>query len=116
MLYSNGYDKQLESHGTIKVFVQTRCEVDIMFRNEWVKKISQHGNFFTTQKNVFAHKHKDKNKVNCNHFHNILRLLMFYQMVLSAQVRQWKIITYKHDIYKLPHEVQNDLRLRILGN
>ena len=74
VLYSNGYDKQPESHGTIKVLVQTRCEVDIMFRNEWVKKIPQHGDFFTIQKNVFAHKHRLKNKVNYNHFHNILRL------------------------------------------
>ena len=26
------------------------------------------------------------------------------------------IITYKHGIYELPHELPNDLRLRILGN
>ena len=25
-------------------------------------------------------------------------------------------ITYKHGIYELPHELSNDLRLRILGN
>ena len=41
---------------------------------------------------------------------------MFYQIFLSAQVKRWTIITYKHGIYELPHELPNDLRLRILGN
>ena len=40
---------------------------------------------------------------------------MFYQIFLSPQVKQWKIITYKHGIYLLPHELLSDLRLRILG-
>ena len=48
--------------------------------------------------------------------HNILDFLMFYRTFLSAQVKQYAIITYKHGIYKLPHEFPNDLRLRILGN
>ena len=26
------------------------------------------------------------------------------------------IISYKHGIYELPHELPNDLKLRILGN
>ena len=34
---------------------------------------------------------------------------MFYQ------VKQWAIITYKHGIYELPHELPNDLTLWILG-
>ena len=42
--------------------------------------------------------------------------LMFYQIFLSAEVNQCAIITYKHGIYQLPHELPNDLRLRILGN
>ena len=47
--------------------------------------------------------------------------LMFYQIFLSPQVKRWAIITYKHGIYELPHELPNDLRLRdlrlkILGN
>ena len=37
---------------------------------------------------------------------------MFYQIFLSPQVKQWAIITYKHGIYELPHELLNDLRLR----
>ena len=39
---------------------------------------------------------------------------MFYQIFLSPQVKQWAIITYKHGIYDLSHELTNDLR--ILGN
>ena len=45
-----------------------------------------------------------------------LDFLMFYQIILSQQVKRWAIITYKHGIYELPHELLNDLRLRILGN
>ena len=41
---------------------------------------------------------------------------MFYQIFLSPQVKRWVIIAYKHGIYELPHELPNDLRLRILGN
>ena len=41
---------------------------------------------------------------------------MFYQIFLSAQVKRCAIITYKHGIYELPHELPNNLRLRILGN
>ena len=42
--------------------------------------------------------------------------LMFYQIFFSPQVKQWTIITYRHGIYKLPHELPKDLRFRILGN
>ena len=41
---------------------------------------------------------------------------MFYKIFFSPQVKRWVIITYKHGIYELPHELPNDLRLRILGN
>ena len=46
---------------------------------------------------------------------------MLYQIFLSPQVKRWMIITYKHGIYKLPNELQNNLRfktkdLRKLGN
>ena len=41
---------------------------------------------------------------------------MFYQIFPSPQVKRWAIITYKHGIYELPHELPNDLRLRKLGN
>ena len=48
--------------------------------------------------------------------HNIFRLLMFYQIFLSPQVKRIVIISNKLGIYELPHELSNDLRLRILGN
>ena len=41
---------------------------------------------------------------------------MFYQILLSPQVKRCAIVTYKHDIYELSDELPNDLRLRILGN
>ena len=40
---------------------------------------------------------------------------MFYQILLLPEVKRWAIITYKHVIYELPHELPNDLRLK-LGN
>ena len=42
--------------------------------------------------------------------------LMFYQIFLSSQMKRCAIITYKHGIYELPHELPNDLRLKISGN
>ena len=42
--------------------------------------------------------------------------LMFYQIFLFPQVKQSKIISNKHGIYKMPHEMLNDVKLRILGN
>ena len=41
---------------------------------------------------------------------------MFYEVFLSPQVKRCAIITYKHDIYELLHELPIDLRLWILGN
>ena len=38
---------------------------------------------------------------------------MFYQIFFLAEVKRWAIITYKHGIYELPHELPNDLRLRM---
>ena len=37
--------------------------------------------------------------------------LMFYQIFFSPQVKRWAIITYKHDVYELPDELPNNLRL-----
>ena len=33
---------------------------------------------------------------------------MFYQILLLSQVKRWAIITYKHGIYELTHELPND--------
>ena len=41
---------------------------------------------------------------------------MFYQIFLSPQVKRSAIITYKHGIYELPHELLHDLRFRTLGD
>ena len=41
---------------------------------------------------------------------------MFYQIFVSPQMKRWTIITYEHGIHELPHELPNDLRLRVLGN
>ena len=57
-----------------------------------------------------------QNILNKNHFHHILRLFDVYQIFLPPQVKRCTIITYKHGIYELAHELPNDLRLRILGN
>ena len=42
--------------------------------------------------------------------------LMFYQILLSPQVKRSAFVTYKHGKYELSHELPNDLRLRIIGN
>ena len=41
---------------------------------------------------------------------------MFYQILLSPQVKRCAIITYVHGICELLHELPNGLRLRILEN
>ena len=41
---------------------------------------------------------------------------MFYQSFLSPQVKRCAIITYERDINELPHELPNELRLRIFRN
>ena len=41
---------------------------------------------------------------------------MFYQILLLPQVKGSVIIVNKLDIYKLPHELPHDLKLKILGN
>ena len=57
-----------------------------------------------------------KNTKTYNHFHNILRLFDVLPNFLSPQAKRCTIITYKHGIHELPHELLNNLRLRILGN
>ena len=42
--------------------------------------------------------------------------LILYQTFFSQQVKRSMISSNKHGIYELPHELPNDLRLRILGN
>ena len=42
--------------------------------------------------------------------------LSFYQIFFSPKVKQSMIISNKQGVYELPHELPNNLRLRILGN
>ena len=42
--------------------------------------------------------------------------LMAEQIFLSQEVKRSLIISNKYGIYELPHELPNDLRLRILEN
>ena len=51
-----------------------------------------------------------------NHFYSFLRHFDIYQIFFSAQVKRCASITYNCGIYQLPHELQDDLRLNILGN
>ena len=41
---------------------------------------------------------------------------MFVQIFLSPQVKQSEVINNKHGVYKLPHKLPIDLRLRMLWN
>ena len=43
-------------------------------------------------------------------------ILILYQIFFSSQVKRSMIVSNKHSIYKLPHELLNDFRLRILRN
>ena len=40
--------------------------------------------------------------------------LSFHQIFLSPKIKRCMNITYKYGIYQLPHELLNDLRIRIL--
>ena len=57
---------------------------------------------------------KEKGKFGDNHFHKISDFLLFYQIFLSPQLKRCAIIAYKHGIYELPHELTNDLGIKIL--
>ena len=45
------------------------------------------------------------------HFHNILRLFDVLPNFFSPQVKRCAIISYKHGIYELLHELPKDLDL-----
>ena len=51
----------------------------------------------------------------CNHFHNILRPFDVLPNFLFTTSETWYISTYKHDMYDLSHELQNNLRLKVLN-
>ena len=43
-------------------------------------------------------------------------ILILYQIFFSPHVKLSVTFSNKHGIYKLPHELPNNLRLMILGN
>ena len=51
-----------------------------------------------------------------NHFHKILKTLIFCQIFFSLQEKRNAIISYKRAIQELPNELPNDFRFRVLGN
>ena len=51
-----------------------------------------------------------------NHGHNILKLFDTFPFFFSPDVKQRVIISNKHGIYELPHELPHELTLRFLGN
>ena len=46
-----------------------------------------------------------------SHFHDILRLFDVLPIFFSPQVKRCEIVSYKHGIYELLHELPNDLDL-----
>ena len=51
-----------------------------------------------------------------NHLYNILRLFDVLPNFRFTASETMGTYYYKHGIYELPHELTNNLRLRILGN
>ena len=51
-----------------------------------------------------------------NQFHNTLKLFDVLPNFPFTASETMIVITYKHGMYELPHELPNDLRFRILGN
>ena len=41
---------------------------------------------------------------------------ILYQIFVSRQLKRNVILSNKHGIYELPHELPNDVKLRILGD
>ena len=42
--------------------------------------------------------------------------ILMFDKIFVSQVKQIVIISNKHGIYELPHELPNDLKFRTLGN
>ena len=62
-------------------------------------------------KKVVNKKKKVKENSSDNQFHNILDFSMFYQVLVSPQMKWCPVITYKHGLYEVSHELPKDLRL-----
>ena len=49
-------------------------------------------------------------------FQKCFQNVQLFSIIFSPQVKRSKIINNKYGIYELPHQLPNDLKLRILGN
>ena len=58
---------------------------------------------------------KSKENFTHNQFHNIWSLFVVLPIFFSSQMKRWVTVTYENGIKKLPHELPNNLKLRILG-
>ena len=76
----------------------TMCKACCYFRRAVVTIHCFRGNAFSVYNTI----------INCLIFWGFL---MLYQTFHSPQVKRCAIITYKHGIYQLPHELSNELRL-----
>ena len=103
----------IDLHGFIINLFILRCNSN---SSHFVDKHQAH--IITEELRIIYYKNFEKNffqRSKREHFHSILRLFDVLPN-LSPQVNQCQIITYKHGICELPHELPNDLKLRILGN
>ena len=67
--------------------------------------------------NLAANKNmKSKENFAENYFIIFRKFLIFCQFYPAPQVKRCAIVTYKHDMHEIPHELPNDLGLRILEN
>ena len=105
---------QIASRGTFLhalVLCISICICNCIWSHFQTPCIAHHKMFYIILRelNVF-----DKNIKTNNHFYNILRIFEVLPNFFSPQVKRCAIITYKHGIYELSHELPNDLRLRTL--
>ena len=105
-------------HITIKFIqvysISTKFLVKLAILDFWAKLIQKW--YFRSKKRVIISIEFYIFEISYNQFHNILRLFHVYQIFLSLKVERSTIITCTHGIYELPHELPNNLKLRILGN
>ena len=83
-----------------------------------LKCFSLHPNFgcFVLHASLITFRYRSLRGIIYNQFHNILRLVDVLPNFPIPQAKRCAIIAYKHGIYELPHQLLNDLRLRILEN
>ena len=100
----------MDNKGTTKLHNRTFQHFDIENGYDSVEVFDGE---FSTSKSLSKYKGNSKPAVI---FIMLWNSLMFCQIFLSPQVKRCAINTCNHGICELPHELPNDLRLRILEN